>query len=233
MKKRLIALVTAVCLAVTPMSVLAEETDYSYLEDMSVKELKALREAINNLLGDEEIQTSKKEGVIEGTYYRNSHPGDDYYEYTFIPDNSEKTYGTFSEGTGANGEYRIVGKTLRTEGTLIDKVFDITDNYLIAQEDTYEGTIPDEERFDAEVVQYYNSNNGLIILYTEILFASDGTYSKMTDYSDVTTKNKITNTSGTYEREGDFIILTEKESNRSTKYLVYNGQLNDYYIELN
>lgn len=56
MKKRLIALMAAVCLAMAPMSVLAEETeatDYSYLEDMSVKELKALRDAINKILGDE------------------------------------------------------------------------------------------------------------------------------------------------------------------------------------
>ena len=56
MKKRLIALMAAVCLAIAPMSILAEETegtDYSYLEDMSVKELKELRDAINKVLGDD------------------------------------------------------------------------------------------------------------------------------------------------------------------------------------
>ncbi len=55
MKKRILALLTATVMAVTPISVMAEEeTDYSYLEDMSVKELRALRAAINELLGDEE-----------------------------------------------------------------------------------------------------------------------------------------------------------------------------------
>lgn len=56
MKKKLIALTTALCLAIAPMSILAEETegtDYSYLEDMSVKELKELRDAINKILGDD------------------------------------------------------------------------------------------------------------------------------------------------------------------------------------
>ncbi len=54
MKKRVIALLTAVCLAAAPMSVLAEDKeDYSYLEDMSVKELKELRDAINEILGED------------------------------------------------------------------------------------------------------------------------------------------------------------------------------------
>ena len=52
MKKRWVVFLMATCLATIPMSVLAEETDYSYLEDMSVKELKELDAAIHNLLGD-------------------------------------------------------------------------------------------------------------------------------------------------------------------------------------
>lgn len=52
MKKGIVALVTAVCLTVVPVSVMAEETDYSYLEDMSVKELRELDAAIHKLLGD-------------------------------------------------------------------------------------------------------------------------------------------------------------------------------------
>ena len=52
MKKGMVSLITAACLAVAPVSVFAEETDYSYLEDMSVKELKELRDAINEILGD-------------------------------------------------------------------------------------------------------------------------------------------------------------------------------------
>ena len=53
MRARVIALLTAACILGSSVSVVAEETeDYSYLEDMSVKELKALRDAINEILGD-------------------------------------------------------------------------------------------------------------------------------------------------------------------------------------
>ena len=78
MKKRLVALMTAVCLAVAPVSVLAEETDYSYLEDMSVKELKELRDEINKILGDEGASSSVSEfGSLSGTltYFYNDYKG--------------------------------------------------------------------------------------------------------------------------------------------------------------
>ena len=69
MKKRLVALMAAVCLAVVPVSVLAEETDYSYLEDMSVKELKELRDAINEILGDgESSETTSTETEYKDEY---------------------------------------------------------------------------------------------------------------------------------------------------------------------
>ncbi len=52
--KKVLALILAAAMAVIPMTSFAgeTETDYSYLEDMSVKELKALRDAINEILGD-------------------------------------------------------------------------------------------------------------------------------------------------------------------------------------
>ncbi len=52
--KKIFALLISVCLFVIPVTAFAEEADYSYLEDMSVKELKALRDAINEILGDED-----------------------------------------------------------------------------------------------------------------------------------------------------------------------------------
>ena len=80
MKKRLIALMAAVCLVIAPMSVPAEETDYSYLEDMSVKELKALRDAINEILGDgggSVANSGSEYGSVTGsiTYYYNDYKG--------------------------------------------------------------------------------------------------------------------------------------------------------------
>lgn len=56
MRKRLIALIMAACLAMAPVICFAEdETDYSYLEDMSIKEIRALNEAIESLLAGEEV----------------------------------------------------------------------------------------------------------------------------------------------------------------------------------
>ena len=80
MKKRLIALMTVVCLAAVPVSVVAEETDYSYLEDMSVKELKELRDAINEILGDDGgivTNSGSEYGTVTGsiTYNYNDYKG--------------------------------------------------------------------------------------------------------------------------------------------------------------
>ena len=61
MKRRCLALLSAVCLAAISVSCFADETekDYSYLEDMSVKELKELDAAIHALLGDNVTETDK------------------------------------------------------------------------------------------------------------------------------------------------------------------------------
>ena len=50
--KKIVALVTAIFLAITPVTVLADKIERSDLEEMSVKELKELRDMINDILGD-------------------------------------------------------------------------------------------------------------------------------------------------------------------------------------
>lgn len=50
--KKIIAILLTLCFVLVPITVFAEGTDYSYLEDMSIKELKELRDEINKLLGD-------------------------------------------------------------------------------------------------------------------------------------------------------------------------------------
>lgn len=49
--KKCVALLAAACLFVSPLTALAEETDFSFLEDMSIKELRALDEKIHELIG--------------------------------------------------------------------------------------------------------------------------------------------------------------------------------------
>ena len=68
MKKRWIALLAAVCMVCSPVMTMAEETDYSYLEDMSVKELKALDAEIHKLLGDDGSQSSGAGEVTEEVF---------------------------------------------------------------------------------------------------------------------------------------------------------------------
>ena len=77
MKKRLIALMMATCMAMAPVSCFAEdETDYSYLEDMTVNELKDLRDAINEILGDD--------GSSDGDIFA-KHPEWKEYDTTIPP----------------------------------------------------------------------------------------------------------------------------------------------------
>ena len=49
------------CMMTAPLSVMAEETDYSYLEDMSVKELRELDAAIHELLGNAGVAQAEEE----------------------------------------------------------------------------------------------------------------------------------------------------------------------------
>ena len=71
MKKKWVALMTAVCLTAVPVGALAADTDYSFLEDMSVKQLRELDAAIHNLLGDggaAQEESSDQTYNTEGVY---------------------------------------------------------------------------------------------------------------------------------------------------------------------
>ena len=77
--KRIIAIILTICLAFTTLTSGAEENKYAYLEDMPVKELKELRDAINELLGDSDVGTTSASGfgTLTGTitYYYNQYKG--------------------------------------------------------------------------------------------------------------------------------------------------------------
>lgn len=76
MKMRLITLLLFISIFVLSITVLAEETDYSYLEDMTVKELKELRNAIDKLLKEdneteteyEKIELTAEQDMIKNGY---------------------------------------------------------------------------------------------------------------------------------------------------------------------
>ncbi len=61
MKKRVIAIICFALSFSLVVPAFAEETDYSYLEDMSIKELKELRAAIDKLLPPEDGNSQGKE----------------------------------------------------------------------------------------------------------------------------------------------------------------------------
>lgn len=61
MRRIILALTVVTVLMVAPICLYAgeTETDFSYLEDMSVKDLRALRDAINEILGDASSSDAK------------------------------------------------------------------------------------------------------------------------------------------------------------------------------
>ncbi len=226
MKKRLIALMAAACLVVAPMSVLAEETDYSYLEDMTVKELKALRNAINEILGDEkelatEVSNDENKNIVEGIYYGLNNP--DYY-FEFTPDNSEKTYGSYKSERGTLGteigEYRISADLI----TIGDTVYTILGDYLIPHEYDWEGIIPNESLFECTI-----SYDGIYYCST-INFKSDGTFEYITQILDETLldpgEDDVTISEGTYIRNDDTITFNYSDGDTHICY-VGNGIFNN------
>jgi len=67
--KKIVSAFLIVCFILVPVISFADETDYSYLENMTVKELKDLRNAIDELLGeaaaDEETASYDIENITE------------------------------------------------------------------------------------------------------------------------------------------------------------------------
>lgn len=229
MMKKMVAVVMALCLVAAPVSCFAEdETDYSYLEDMTVKELKALRDAINEILGDEknsdtEESSNENKNVVEGIYCSLNDPNN-YFEFT--PDNSEKTYGSYkreSEILGTRvGEYRISADLI----TIGDTVYTISGDYLIPHEYDWEGIIPNENLFECTIsydaVDYCNT----------ISFKSDGTFEYMTQIFDELLLNPgeddVTIKKGTYIRNDDLITLNYSDGDTDVGYVgngIYNNSV--------
>lgn len=103
MKKGMVALIAAVCLVAAPVSVLAEETDYSYLEDMTVRELKELRRQIDIVLGvdDKYETTDKEENEVEVEVEVEENTDDNGFEYnveTMPYLGAVKAYHVFADG---------------------------------------------------------------------------------------------------------------------------------------
>ena len=56
MRKRVTAIIMAMCMIMSPMVIVAEETDYSFLDDMTIEELTALDEEIHRRIENSEEQ---------------------------------------------------------------------------------------------------------------------------------------------------------------------------------
>lgn len=77
--KKIIAILIVVCFSLIPVTVFAEPIERSDLEEMSVKELKELRDMINDILGDGggSSSSTSEYGNLTGTltYYYNDYKG--------------------------------------------------------------------------------------------------------------------------------------------------------------
>ena len=219
MKKLLALLLTACLVAAIPISCFAEDTeDYSYLEDMSVKELKALREAINNILGDEDGNSKEDadDDAVEGAYYSIGFSDSSMGSVEFTPDNEAKTMGSCIYSIPLLDpkvyDYRITGDHILFD----DNDYQIHGNYLIPHTYDYDGTIPDGDTFDAEV-RHTSSIDGSEFV---MKFKKDGTYESYTVGKE---KEKTT---GTYSRDGDIIAEKRDDYDPNDMYDALFGDTN-------
>ena len=218
-KKQIVVILGAALLLVAtvtaPHHIFAAE-DYPFLEDMSIKELRALRDAINKILGEEE-ETQSASPLIEGRYYLNrGYGGKDPIYIEFVPDVTD-TGGTFvKEGyKSQKGTYKTAPNspvvTLIYDEAKIESYI-ISDNLLIPKDDKaiiYKNFPADKDRFKLNASGYY--------------FEEDGTvYTKGID--------KYSQLNGTYTKEGDMIICDFTEKYRDKKcyyFFIIHGNLYD------
>lgn len=185
-------------------------TDYSYLEDMSVKELKALRNAIDELLGgnpnvnptqDERNKSNGIEGVF---YWGNGFDTTEYIEFT--PDNENKTRGSYLDTvSGDIGDYQLASNVVVIDNGKYTKSFHIFDDFLISDTGVLNGIIPEGAVFN---VQIGSDNDN----YT---FKDDGTFIRRFRVLD-----EMEQLEGIYTREGNMIVC-DAFSENFNEYITY------------
>lgn len=236
-----------------PVSCFAEEEkDYSYLEDMSIKEIKALNEAIDSLLAGEEVtedidtvdleEMTVKElkglkSAIDGLL------GDNRSE-TSKETNDTSLEGIYYAGHGLNKESSLEftpDNTNKTLGSFIDN----DEGYIDVGEYRVSGgfVVLNYIEWDYQLT-YQITENGAIIPTEPIIgddfpkgdtfdiewntndetwkFKSDGTFSRTFSYSGSETKHTA---EGTYKYEDDVLVC---ETDKSTFYFyVYKDKIYD------
>ncbi len=77
MKRKIIAAIVAIIMVTIPFNAFASKIEKSDLEKMSVKELKELRDSINEILGDDGESSKEQFGSLTGTltYFYNDFKG--------------------------------------------------------------------------------------------------------------------------------------------------------------
>ncbi len=115
--------------------------------------------------------------------------------------------------TGTTDGNKDIGAQSETE------VFLVRDNkYLIPKNFIYEGTIPDGDTFDAECVLKDSSGTE----YT-VRFKKDGSFTYTAKGS--SEDDDGSGTTGTYEREGDFLHRSNTDGVPMADYYIYDGKL--------
>lgn len=103
------------------------------------------------------------------------------------------------------------GTKQRTETFRLDGDYLISENYI------YDGNVPDTDTFDAECTHSSSDSD------SKIIFSKDGSFEYTSSSSGTTT--------GTYERNGDFIRLNAADGSSLIDFLICDGQIsNAYYV---
>lgn len=180
MKKSIIAII---CLALSfslVVPALAEETDYSYLQDMSVKELKELRAAIDKLLPPEEEEVDSKTEEVVTDFPEEDDNGfkldveEEHYKAAIDacnrlihdlkdPDSFELVDARYEEQDDNTNRIDLIVMATNTFGGRVKKLvtYYYTDNW--------------EYKFDYEMDNdYFEKNSGLCYLNSDYILANIG-----------------------------------------------------------
>lgn len=139
---------------------------------------------------------------------------DDQGDYSQLIGVGDKQYpldgGTYTK-KGSEVTCVSSGTKQRTETFRLDGDYLISENYI------YDGNVPDTDTFDAECTHSSSDSD------SKIIFSKDGSFEYTSSSSGTTT--------GTYERNGDFIRLNAADGSSLIDFLICDGQIsNAYYV---
>lgn len=168
---------------------------------------------------------------VDGIYAMGMSPEDEITTTTFCLSFNAKE-GTYQVllGGDSNAVALETGTFLFEDGMVTTKTqdgqngdtYEKDGDYLVAADFLYEGTVPDEDQFDA--VCSCESADGMS---NTVTFCKDGTYTEEAESGVDKTAD-----AGSYKRVGNVIERTSSSGNMVSNYYIYQGKItNSFYLK--